>query len=230
MFPSLFPYSINGGYLYITIIYNFSVSLSLYALFLFFFATSDLLRPYEPVLKFLTIKSVIFLSFWQGEFTLWPFFSFLFFLSVRSHKTISLLTKMSPLCRNGPRHPGALRRHTQRPLHRRTWGRRRHRGSRLAELHHLHWNVLRCCRPPICLHLRRVPGEKEWSARWEWRSLPLALAFVKICWHVPKLISHLPYTIRTGFNVLAVTALCIMRPFSPLRRTIRIRVHIQSLY
>ncbi|KAG7262274.1 hypothetical protein CRUP_024972 [Coryphaenoides rupestris] len=41
-------------------------SLSLYALFLFFFATSDLLRPYEPVLKFLTIKSVIFLSFWQG--------------------------------------------------------------------------------------------------------------------------------------------------------------------
>lgn len=66
-FSSLFLYSINGGYLYITIIYNFSVSLSLYALFLFFFATSDLLRPYEPVLKFLTIKSVIFLSFWQGE-------------------------------------------------------------------------------------------------------------------------------------------------------------------
>lgn len=61
--------SINGGYLYITIIYNFSVSLALYALFLFFFATSDLLRPYEPVLKFLTIKSVIFLSFWQGKYS-----------------------------------------------------------------------------------------------------------------------------------------------------------------
>ncbi|XP_023269768.1 transmembrane protein 184A [Seriola lalandi dorsalis] len=59
-------FNVNGGYLYITIIYNFSVSLALYALFLFFFATSDLLRPYEPVLKFLTIKSVIFLSFWQG--------------------------------------------------------------------------------------------------------------------------------------------------------------------
>ncbi|XP_061080851.1 transmembrane protein 184A [Conger conger] len=56
----------TGGYLYITIVYNFSVSLSLYALFLFYFATSDLLRPFEPVLKFLTIKSVIFLSFWQG--------------------------------------------------------------------------------------------------------------------------------------------------------------------
>uniref|UniRef100_A0AAZ3SSD4 Transmembrane protein 184a n=1 Tax=Oncorhynchus tshawytscha TaxID=74940 RepID=A0AAZ3SSD4_ONCTS len=59
-------FNVNGGYLYITIIYNISVSLALYALFLFFFATSDLLRPYEPVLKFLTIKSVIFLSFWQG--------------------------------------------------------------------------------------------------------------------------------------------------------------------
>ncbi|XP_030646549.1 transmembrane protein 184A [Chanos chanos] len=59
-------FSVTGGYLYITIIYNISVSLALYALFLFFFATSDLLRPYEPVLKFLTIKSVIFLSFWQG--------------------------------------------------------------------------------------------------------------------------------------------------------------------
>ncbi|XP_069036871.1 transmembrane protein 184A [Lepisosteus oculatus] len=59
-------FNVNSGYLYITIIYNFSVSLALYALFLFYFATSDLLRPYEPVLKFLTIKSVIFLSFWQG--------------------------------------------------------------------------------------------------------------------------------------------------------------------
>ncbi|XP_060799070.1 transmembrane protein 184A [Neoarius graeffei] len=59
-------FNVNGGYLYITIIYNVSVSLSLYALFLFYSATSDLLRPFEPVLKFLTIKSVIFLSFWQG--------------------------------------------------------------------------------------------------------------------------------------------------------------------
>ncbi|XP_032086582.1 transmembrane protein 184A isoform X2 [Thamnophis elegans] len=59
-------FNIHSGYLYITIIYNFSVSLALYALFLFYFATMDLLRPFEPVLKFLTIKAVIFLSFWQG--------------------------------------------------------------------------------------------------------------------------------------------------------------------
>lgn len=59
-------WSPNGGYLYVTIIYNISVSLALYGLFLFYFATKDLLMPFEPVLKFCTVKSVIFLSFWQG--------------------------------------------------------------------------------------------------------------------------------------------------------------------
>jgi len=54
------------GYLYLTIIYNTSISIALYALFLFYFATRELLRPYDPVIKFFTIKSVIFLSFWQG--------------------------------------------------------------------------------------------------------------------------------------------------------------------
>jgi len=56
----------SQGYLYITIIYNVSISLALYALYLFYYATKDLLRPFDPVLKFGTIKSVIFLSFWQG--------------------------------------------------------------------------------------------------------------------------------------------------------------------
>ena len=57
----------DSGYLYVTIIYNISVSLALYGLFLFYFATKDLLMPFEPVLKFCTVKSVIFLSFWQGK-------------------------------------------------------------------------------------------------------------------------------------------------------------------
>lgn len=60
-------YSVTSGYLYVTIIYNISVSLALYALFLFYFATRELLSPYSPVLKFFMVKSVIFLSFWQGE-------------------------------------------------------------------------------------------------------------------------------------------------------------------
>lgn len=59
-------WSANGGYIYITIIYNISVSLALYGLYLFYFATRDLLTPFDPVLKFCTVKSVIFLSFWQG--------------------------------------------------------------------------------------------------------------------------------------------------------------------
>ncbi|EZA49611.1 hypothetical protein DMN91_005717 [Ooceraea biroi] len=59
-------WSPDGGYIYITVIYNISVSLALYGLFLFYFATRDLLTPFEPVLKFCTVKSVIFLSFWQG--------------------------------------------------------------------------------------------------------------------------------------------------------------------
>lgn len=58
--------SANGGYIYITMLYNISVSLALYGLYLFYFATRDLLTPFEPVLKFCTVKSVIFLSFWQG--------------------------------------------------------------------------------------------------------------------------------------------------------------------
>jgi len=57
---------VKGGYLYITMVYNVSISLALYALFLFYHATKDLLRPYDPVLKFLAVKSIIFLSFWQG--------------------------------------------------------------------------------------------------------------------------------------------------------------------
>ncbi|CAJ0610056.1 unnamed protein product [Cylicocyclus nassatus] len=56
----------DQGYLYITLVYNVSISLALYGLFLFYTATKELLSPYSPVLKFLTVKSVIFLSFWQG--------------------------------------------------------------------------------------------------------------------------------------------------------------------
>ncbi|CAM2704562.1 unnamed protein product [Rotaria socialis] len=59
-------FSITGGYLYITLVYNVTISLALYGLFLFYEATKHILAKYEPVLKFLTVKSVIFLTFWQG--------------------------------------------------------------------------------------------------------------------------------------------------------------------
>ncbi|XP_005367172.1 transmembrane protein 184A isoform X1 [Microtus ochrogaster] len=59
-------FNIHSGYLYVTIVYFTSVSLALYALLLFYFATRDFLRPFKPMLKFFTIKAIIFLSFWQG--------------------------------------------------------------------------------------------------------------------------------------------------------------------
>ena len=48
------------------LINNVSITLALYGLFLFYFATKSMLKPYNPILKFFTIKSVIFLTFWQG--------------------------------------------------------------------------------------------------------------------------------------------------------------------
>jgi len=59
-------WGLDNNYIYITMIYNISVSLALYGLYLFYQATKGLLSPYEPVWKFLTVKSIIFLSFWQG--------------------------------------------------------------------------------------------------------------------------------------------------------------------
>ncbi|TVU39875.1 hypothetical protein EJB05_13318 [Eragrostis curvula] len=59
-------FSINQSYLYITIIYTFSYSMALFALALFYAACRDLLQPYNPVPKFIMIKSVVFLTYWQG--------------------------------------------------------------------------------------------------------------------------------------------------------------------
>lgn len=59
-------FSAKQSYLYITIIYTISYTVALYALFLFYAACRDLLQPFNPVPKFISIKSVIFLTYWQG--------------------------------------------------------------------------------------------------------------------------------------------------------------------
>lgn len=59
-------FSAKQAYLYVTIIYTISYSLALYALLLFYVACRDLLRPFNPVPKFIIIKSVVFLTYWQG--------------------------------------------------------------------------------------------------------------------------------------------------------------------
>ncbi|XP_074586153.1 uncharacterized protein LOC141841855 [Curcuma longa] len=59
-------FSVDQAYLYITIIYTISYSMALYALALFYVSCKDLLRPFNPVPKFIIIKSVVFLTYWQG--------------------------------------------------------------------------------------------------------------------------------------------------------------------
>ncbi|XP_051145662.1 uncharacterized protein LOC127261374 [Andrographis paniculata] len=54
------------SYLYLTIIYTISYSTALYALAVFYMACRDLLQPFNPVPKFIMIKSVVFLTYWQG--------------------------------------------------------------------------------------------------------------------------------------------------------------------
>ncbi|KAI4301630.1 hypothetical protein L6164_034890 [Bauhinia variegata] len=68
-------FSPNQSYLYLTIIYTVSYTMALYALVLFYLACKDLLQPFNPVPKFILIKSVVFLTYWQGV---------LFFLGAKS--------------------------------------------------------------------------------------------------------------------------------------------------
>jgi hypothetical protein len=59
---------LDSGYLWCGILYNVSVTLSLYALAMFWVCMSDDLKPFRPVPKFLCIKLIIFASYWQGFF------------------------------------------------------------------------------------------------------------------------------------------------------------------
>ncbi|KAH9453466.1 hypothetical protein Pst134EA_033106 [Puccinia striiformis f. sp. tritici] len=56
----------SNGYTYVSLGYNFSVSLCLYCLGVFWMCTGADLKPFRPMPKFLCIKGVIFFSFWQG--------------------------------------------------------------------------------------------------------------------------------------------------------------------
>lgn len=61
-------WSPGGSFLWITIVYNITYTVALYALLLFYLGTHDLLVPFRPLLKFIVVKAVIFLTFWQGLF------------------------------------------------------------------------------------------------------------------------------------------------------------------
>ena len=59
---------LTSGYLWAGILYNLSVSLSLYTLAMFWVCMSADLAPFRPVPKFLCVKLIIFASYWQGFF------------------------------------------------------------------------------------------------------------------------------------------------------------------
>eukprot|EP00775_Hariotina_reticulata_P011616 gene11616-11760_t len=56
----------KDGYFYISILYNVCYTFALYGLLLFWIGASELLQPYNPLLKFVLVKTVVFLTFWQG--------------------------------------------------------------------------------------------------------------------------------------------------------------------
>lgn len=58
----------SSGYMWSGIVYNISVTLSLYSLGLFWVCMHQDLQPFRPVPKFLCIKLIIFASYWQGFF------------------------------------------------------------------------------------------------------------------------------------------------------------------
>jgi hypothetical protein len=59
---------LGSGYLWSGIIYNVSITISLYALAMFWVCMSADLQPFRPMPKFLCIKGIIFASYWQGFF------------------------------------------------------------------------------------------------------------------------------------------------------------------
>ncbi|RLV90246.1 Transmembrane protein [Spathaspora sp. JA1] len=58
--------SFKSIYFWLTLFYNFSVSLSLYCLAMFWRILWNDLKPFKPVGKFLCVKLIIFASYWQG--------------------------------------------------------------------------------------------------------------------------------------------------------------------
>ena len=80
-------------YLWITIVYNITYTVALYALLLFYLGAHDLLAPYNPLLKFVLVKSVIFMTFWQVGRCM---------LFVSAHHYTAWLTCMPRCCNNAP--------------------------------------------------------------------------------------------------------------------------------
>lgn len=59
-------FALNRWFIYLSLINNISVTISLTCLVLFYSTTEDRLKPYRPLSKFVCIKAILFFSFWQS--------------------------------------------------------------------------------------------------------------------------------------------------------------------
>jgi hypothetical protein len=59
-------YQFKNGYLWLSLVNNISVSISLYSLVLFYMSTEVKLKPFKPFFKFVCVKSILFFSYWQS--------------------------------------------------------------------------------------------------------------------------------------------------------------------
>ncbi|KAF1811620.1 DUF300-domain-containing protein [Eremomyces bilateralis CBS 781.70] len=59
---------VSSGYFWSGLVYNLSITVSLYALAMFWVCMSEDLTPFRPMPKFLCVKGIIFASYWQGFF------------------------------------------------------------------------------------------------------------------------------------------------------------------
>lgn len=57
-------YELECGYLWLSFVNNISVTVSLYSLVLFYMATEERLAPHNPFYKFMSVKAILFFSFW----------------------------------------------------------------------------------------------------------------------------------------------------------------------
>ena len=56
------------GHIWISVTISISVTVAMYCVIQFYMPISEELKPYDPVLKFLAVKTVVFLTFWQDSF------------------------------------------------------------------------------------------------------------------------------------------------------------------
>ncbi|GMI87998.1 LAZARUS 1 [Hibiscus trionum] len=59
-------FSWGCGYPYMAVVLNFSQTWAFYCLVQFYTVTKDELAPIKPLAKFMTFKSIVFLTWWQG--------------------------------------------------------------------------------------------------------------------------------------------------------------------